>query len=180
MKKRFCLIPLLLCLFLCGCANASQTRFEAFSQELAQKKSVAFTAHLHAIYPNRDADFDLRYEQADGVEQITVLSPGRISGITAYVERGQSSLHYDGMILDTGDLDANGLTPMSSLPLLMDALQNAHGDAYWEEDGCSAVKLLYSDNCSVQVWFNADYIPCRAEIYSDNNLTVSCEIENWS
>ena len=179
MKKTLVLIPLLFCLLLSGCGNAARERFETFSQELAQRDALSFTAARTASYPDRTASFSLRYALAGDVQRVTVLSPGEISGITAKVEKGATALEYDGLILDTGDLDAYGLTPMSALPLLVEALRTGHPDAFWEEGGCDAVELSVSDHCLARVWFDGG-IPCRAELQCDGVVTVACEIENWS
>ena len=181
MKKSLILIPLLCCLLLLtGCGNAAQERFESFSRELSGRDSLSFLAELTAAYPDRSADFTLRYTLENGVQRITVLSPQRISGISARVEKGGTALEYDGLILDTGDLDARGLTPMSALPLLVDALGNAHADAFWEDEGLDAVELQYDDHTLVRIWFGEDALPCRAELLSDGLVTVSIIIKNWS
>lgn len=179
MKKILVLIPLLSCLLLAGCGSAARPQFDAFSQELAQRDALSFTAELTAAYPDRTASFSLRYALEGDVQRVTVLAPGRISGISARVEKGGTALEYDGLILDTGDLDSYGLTPMSALPMLVDALCTGHPDAFWEEDGHEAVELLVDDHTTVQVWFD-EGIPCRAELICDGVVTVQCEINNWS
>ena len=72
------------------------------------------------------------------------------------MEKGATALEYDGLILDTGDLDAYGLTPMSALPLLVEALRTGHPDAFWEEGGCDAVELLFDDHTRARVWFDEE------------------------
>ena len=126
--KKLLVLVLLCCLILSGCANAAQQRFLNYSQELAARDALSFTADLTAFYPDRSAEFSLRFEQKDGVQRVTVLSPGSISGVSARVEQGSTALEYDGLILDTGDLDEYGLTPMSALPMMVDALCRGHAD----------------------------------------------------
>ena len=180
MKKRLVLLCLLLSLLLSACGSAALDRFEAFSARLNQAEALSFTAELTAAYPARTARFSLRYSQEDGVQRITVLGPDSISGISARLEAGSTALEYDGLILDTGDLDEFGLTPMSALPLLTDALGRGHADAFWAEEGLDAVELLYDDFTRVRAWFDAEGLPCRAEIQCGDRVTVSCEIKNWS
>ena len=111
---------------------------------------------------------------------ITVLSPASISGVSARVEQGGTALEYDGLILDTGDLDAFGLSPMSALPLMVEALCRGHADAFWEDEGLAYVELLYDDHTTVQVAFDEAMVPCRCEWICDGTVAVSCEIQNWS
>ena len=180
MKKTPIVFLLLLALWMSGCGQAQQNKYESFAEELSSRESLSFTAELTAVYPTRSAEFSLRYN-LDGEEQrITVLSPGRISGIQASVERGKTQLAYDGLILDTGDLNDFGLSPMSALPVLIDTMCNGHVDAVWEEDELSVVKLLYDDHTTAQVWFTEEMIPVRAELFSDGVLKIQCEIDNWS
>lgn len=180
MKKLLVLFPLLLCLLLSACGNPALTRYEAFAADFADKESLSFTAELCASYPDRTARFSLRYALEDGVQRITVLAPEEISGISARVELGKTALEYDGLILDTGDLDDYGLSPMSALPLLVDALRRGHADAFWTEDGKDAVEILADDHTRAQVWFDPSGLPCFAELVCDGAVTVSCQIKNWS
>ena len=180
MRKTLSVLLLVCCLFLTACGNPTQDRFLAFSQELAQRDTLTYTAELTASYPDRSVDFTLRYSLENGVQRVTVLSPGEISGITARVEGGGTALEYDGLILDTGDLDDFGLSPMSALPLLFDALCHGHADSFWTEGDEQAVMLLYDDHTNVQVWFSGDMIPLRAELICDGTVTVACTINNWS
>ena len=180
MKKALALIPLLFALLLSACGNAALQRYESFSQQLQEQDTLSFTAALTASYPDRTAQFDLRYTLDDGMQRITILSPERISGISASVQLGKTTLEYDGLILDTGDLDAYGLSPMSALPLLVEAMRHGHADAFWTEEGMDAVELLFDDHARANVWFDAEGLPCRAELISDDVVVVSCEIKNWT
>ena len=180
MKKALLALPLLLCLLLTACGNPVLDRFESFSADLREREDLSFTARLTALYPDRTAEFSLRYALGEGVQRVTVLAPDTISGISARIEPGKTALEYDGVILDTGDLDAYGLTPMSALPLLTEALRQGHGSAFWSEDGYDAVEVLIDDHTKATVWFVEGFVPCRAEIQSDETVTVQCEITNWS
>ncbi len=180
MKKLLVLSLLLFCLLLGGCGNPALTRYETFTRDFSEKTGLDFTAELTASYPDRTAQFSLRYALADGVQRVTVLAPERISGISARVELGKTALEYDGLILDTGDLDDYGLSPMSALPLLVEALRSGHADAFWTEDGKDAAEILVDDHTRAQVWFDQEGLPCFAELVCDGVVTVSCQIKNWS
>jgi hypothetical protein len=180
MKKTLVLLSLLFAFLLSGCGNAALQRYESFAEDLRERDALSFTAELTASYPDRTAQFSLRYALEDGVQRVTVLAPERISGISARVEQGKTALEYDGLILDTGDLNEFGLSPMSALPLLVDALSHAHADAFWTEEDTQVVKLLYDDHTNVQVWFTGEMIPTHAELICEGAVTVACDIKNWS
>ena len=180
--KRLCL-PLLLvfCLLLSSCgAGASRKQYEQFSQELSSQSSLSFTAQLRAEYEDKTAEFTLCYERDEDGQTVTVLAPELIAGVKAHIAAGNTALEYDGVRLDTGELDSYGLTHMSALPVLVDAMLNGHLDSRWQEDGKSVCQLISNDHLSVSVWFETESMtPVRAELASDGRVTVCCEISDW-
>lgn len=181
--KRLCL-PLLLvfCLLLSGCgAGASKKQYEQFSQELSSQNSLSFTAQLRAEYEEKTVDFTLCYEADENGQTVTVLAPELIAGVKAHITAGNTALEYDGVRLDTGALDRYGLTPMSALPVLVDAMTNGHLDSRWQEEGKSVFQLIANDHLSATVWFEAESMtPVRAELVSDGRVTVCCELSDWN
>ena len=181
MKRALLSLLILLPLLLSACGErAAQNRFAAFSEELKARESLAFTAELRAEYPDRSHEFTLRYEKTPEEERVTVLAPALIEGVSATVTGEGASLVYDGIVLDAPPLDPYGLTPMNALPKLRAALTGGSLDSHWEEDGRNVYKLIFDDHLSVTVWFDAGMTPRRAELMSDGNVTVFCEITDWS
>lgn len=181
MKKRLLPVLILLSLLLSACgAGAAGSRFEAFSESLGARETLSFTAEVHAEYPDRSDDFTLAYAKDPAGEEIRVLAPELIKGISARRETGSTALVYEGLILDLGPLDAYGLTPMSALPRLVETLTDGHMDSYREEDGLWVYRLICDDHLSAAVWFDRDMIPLRAQLESDESVRVFCEISDWS
>lgn len=178
--KRFCLLLIAaLSLLLTACGGGSAKKeFEAFSADLSERDSLEFTAELTAIYEDKNVDFTLSYEKDGDGCLVTVLEPKMVAGIRARITGGGTAVEYEGIMLDTGRLDDYGLSPMTALPMLVDAMCSAHADSFWEEGGLDAVKLLPSDNLSAVVWFDAG-MPVKAELISDGRVTVSCNIKDW-
>ena len=182
--KRICLpLILILSLLLSGCGSGSETKkaYESFSKELSASDSLSFTAAVRAEYEHKTAKFSLSYtENADG-GTVTVLSPELIAGVSAHVSPGSTSLEYDGVLLDTGDLNDFGLSPMSALPVLVQAMKAGFMDSFWEEDGKTVYQLIPDDNLICTVWFNSeDMLPVRAEMISDGRVTIYADISDWS
>lgn len=179
------LLPVLfvcLCLTLSACGgNDIETRYGAFSQELSQSESLSFNAALRAEYEDRSVDFTLNCRRDSSGCTVTVLEPEIVAGIKATLKPGSSGLEFQSMILDTGDLDNRGLTPMSALPALARAMESAHLESCWEEAGLYAVQLIADDHLSASVWFQPETMePLRAELISDGHVTVKCDISEWS
>ena len=181
MKRILLPALLLVSLLLTGCGSrALKTRFTEFSDTLAARQTLRYEASIRAEYPDRRADFKLRYEKDAEGERVTVLEPALIAGLSARIAPGSDALVYDGMILDAGPLDAFGLTPMSALPRLTEALCAGFLDSVWEEDGLTAAQLIPDDEQSVTVWFDGGMRPVRAELASGGETRVFCEITDWS
>ena len=180
--KKFCLSwTLCLCLFMSGCGARDFARArDTVAERLAGAECLSFTANLRAEYEHKTARFTLSYyEDSDG-GKVTVLAPQLIAGVTARIEPGSTSLEYDGVCLGTGELDDFGLSPMSSLPMLVQALKDGDVNAGWSEGGCTVLELQSTDELVCTVWFAPeDMTPRQAELRSDGRVKVIAEISDW-
>ena len=157
--KRVCL-PLLaiVCLLLTGCAGREvEKAYAGFSERVNAAQSLTFTANVRAEYEHKTAKFTLSYTEDDSGGAVTVLAPELIAGVTARVEPGSTVLQYDGVVLDTGSLDSLGLSPMSSLPVLVQAMKSGHLDSYGEEDGLYVCRLEPNDEYRVDLIDYSEY-----------------------
>lgn len=180
--KRFFPMLLCLCLVLTGCQRRDiEAEFDAFSEGLRSGTCVSFTAKLRAEYENKTARFTLSYEENEEGGTVTVLAPELIKGIQAHVSPGGTQLRYDSVVLDTGALDSFGLSPLSSLPLMLQAMKSAHLDSFREENELLVLELEPADGMKCTVWFEAEnMIPLRGEIASGGRVTVYIEISDWN
>ncbi len=181
--KRLCLpLVLIFCLLLSSCGSRAQAeRFEQFSGELAAGTSLSFRSQLRCEYEDRSVEFTLNYSETPEGAQVSVIKPDIISGVTGHVKPGSSALEYGEIVIDTGDLDKFGLSPMTALPALAQAMKTGHIESYWEEDSFFVYELSYNEHLTVRVWFNAlNMIPEKAEIISEGQVKVFCQIENWT
>lgn len=178
--KRLCLpFVLALCLLLSGCGSGVKKQYEQFSTALVQRDSLSFTARLRAEYEDKTAEFTLKYARDESGQTVTVTEPEIIAGISARIAGDGTALVYDGMILDTGELDAYGLTPMSALPVLVSAMESGHLESFRKEDGLLVLELVPEEHLAVTVWFDEEMRPLKAELVSEGQLRVACAIENW-
>ena len=182
MKRWILPLLLTLALLLTGCGkNQAEEDFAAFSERLNHLQSLSFTAKVRAEYENKTARFTLSYREDGDGGVVTVLAPELIQGVSAHVRPGGTTLEYDTVVLDTGSLDALGLSPLSSLPVLLHALRVGHCDSYWEEDGKTVLQLVPDDDLKCTVWFEKGSMhPLRAELITDGRVTVVVELSDWT
>lgn len=180
--KRLCPMILLCCLLLCGCGgDAVKQDYQKFADSLNARTDLSFTADVRAEYEDRSAEFTLLYTEDTGGCTVEVLSPGLIKGIKARLKADGTSLEYEGLVLDTGALDAHGLSPMSSMPALVKALRQGHLDSYWTEDGKTVLQLIADDELTATVWLESESMtPMRAELISDGRVRVFCTVSSWN
>ena len=108
------------------------------------------------------------------------MQPESIAGIRARLLPGQTKLEYQDLILDTGDLNKAGLSPMSALPVLVEALRSGHLDSHWQEGGEPVVQLVLDDELSARVRFRPDSMtPTHAELICGDTVTVYCDLTDW-
>ena len=180
--KKFCLsLSLCLCLLMSGCGGREFAKArEDLAARLDEAECLSFTANIRAEYENKTARFTLSYYEDGEGGRVTVLAPQLIAGVTARIQPGSTSLEYDGVCLGTGELDDFGLSPMSSLPMLVQALKDGDVNASWSEGGCTVLELQSTDELVCTVWFAPeDMTPRQAELRSDGRVKVFAEISDW-
>ena len=179
--KKICL-PLLtaLCLLLSGCGTGSaKAAFEELSNDVQNRSLLSFTAGVRAEYEHKTARFTLSYqEDADG-GLVTVVAPELIAGVSARIEPGTTKLEYDSVVLDTGSLDNFGLSPLSSMPLLVQSIKAGHAESYRTEGDFTVIELEPDDGLRCTVWFDDEMVPVRAELARDRQVIIYMEINDW-
>jgi len=182
MKKICALLVLLLCLVLSGCGSYRQAKnkWESFSENVSNASEISCKVDLRAEYEEKTAKFALSYGEKDRDATVTVLSPALIRGISAHVQNGSTSLSYEDVVLETGDLDEFGLSPMSALPVIISAMKSGYYDSFSIDGETTAFELVPDDHYVCSVWFSQDMTPLRAEIASQGRVTVYIEFHEWN
>lgn len=174
----FALMISLALLSACG-GGAERAAADNFRQRLSAAEQISFTADERAEYPGKTEEYTLRYSESGGEASVEVVKPDIIAGISARVKDGGGTLSYDGAELNTGPLPG-GLTPISALPALTEAMKSGHIDSVWREGEYTVAQITPDDGETVTVWFDGGMAPCRAEICSGETVTVFCGIENFT
>ncbi len=178
--KRILLLPFVFFFLFCSCSSDRETsEIPELYRSLADARyTVGITANFHSREYVSAIDFTYG---DDGIFKASVIKPDEIEGITFTVKDGGGTLSFDGAYLETGELDASGLSPFSSLPALMTS---------WKEGNFREVQtakmfgknsilaISERDSYEYRTWFTKDeYLPLYAEIYSDGERIIQCKFE---
>lgn len=182
MKKTvICVLVITLMLTLCGCGGGEEAKYEEFRQRLAAANELGFTARLSAEFTEKTESFTLSFFKDSEGCTVEILEPESVRGIKAHVAADGTRLEYDGVILDVGKLTDRGLTPMSALPLLVTALNDAHIVSAVTENELLCVTLEPEDELIIKLWLDGDTLaPVNAEMIYEGVSVIFAEIENWS
>lgn len=181
MKRIVLIILTISLLMLSGCAQSEEQVFLKFAESVAGAESVSFKGHVTAEYSMLSAKFDLSFSEKDGEAVIEVLTPEIIKGVKARVKDGETSLEYEGAMLDLGTVGDSWLSPMSSLPIMFRAIKDAHLELAWDEDDLLVARLVPEDDMTVTIWLDAESMtPKNAEITYKDNTSVYIEISDWT
>ena len=166
---------------LSGCGSGGEAEFEALRAGVSAAAEVRLTAEVTADCGESVETYTLScVSDADGSE-VEVLAPALVAGVRARISSAGGALVYEGLELSAGDLGA-GLSPVSALPALLDAVRTAHLDAAWSEGGCTAVKLTPSDELEIVLRLDENGLPARAELTERDSgrVLVTCLVTEFS
>ena len=139
--RRIISCVLMMTLLLTGCGkNDADSPEQLAAQIRAEYLSLSgffATVELCADYGEQVFDFTVNASwERDGDTVLTVTKPDLIAGITARIRDGETVLEYDGAGLSLGMLDLSGLTPVSSIPALMDCITTGYmARCSWSGEG---------------------------------------------
>ncbi len=176
---------LLLCA--CGGGPAAVDESEALAlsirEELLGKTSCLCQADVTADYGQRVYQYKL--EAAASAEETTVVlsEPETVAGITARLKNGESVLEFDGLSVETGALNADGLTPLSAVPALLEAARSGYIRACAFEEEKALLRVDCGDpegtpgtGTEIALWFDAaSHALKRGEVSVDGYRVILCE-----
>lgn len=162
-------------LWLCGCEAPAEA-----VDPLAMYSQMTGATMEAEVVSDGDflvSEFTLRCDYAvDGDTVVEVLSPETMAGVQGVLSQGQWVLQYQDMVFNVGALSTQAVSPLASLPLLLEGLRQGwtleeNTEPYQDQD-CYRVTLDYSDDVLqdvlVTVWLSTvDATPVGAEIAVD-------------
>lgn len=181
-----------LCLLLSGCTGGSEDLdlVQSLREEYSALTECAGTAEITADYGQRVYDYTVEFSLQGEELTLTITAPEEVAGITAHVSGEETALSFDGVMLETGPLTEDGLSPVSALPFLLRCVSQGFSDSCgWEEDGEAAVfRVDYRDpeaepdtGTQASVWFDQEEgALLRGELYSDGHRVILCRLTEFS
>ena len=188
--KKFCtrMIPLLLCLCLCGCVGEQGDNDLTLQlrADFLSRTGCSGTMDLTADYGQRVYEYTVDFSETekDGLSMV-ITAPEEVAGITVHITDGQTALEYDGLQLETGPLNSDGLSPMDALSAFFTAMESG----YMAETGsemvgetevlricCRDPELDPGQGLETVLWFDkAQKTLLLGEVRSDGSTVIRCE-----
>lgn len=185
------MILLLALLCACGGGNADNELVLSLREDFQNMDAWSGEMELTADYGQRVYAYSVSFtgDREEGTT-LTITAPEEAAGITAVAKEGQTWLDYDGVRLETGPLDPQGLSPMDALPALLTELETGTvAEVGTETDGdLSLLRLTLRDpevtpgtGRETVFWFDkAQKTLLRAELRNDGATVVSCVFSSFT
>jgi hypothetical protein len=194
-RRGLCALMMTLVLPLAACGGGGGNEAEALALEVRSRylEMTACAGHLEltADYGQRVYVYgvDLTWEK-EGETCLTLTAPENVAGTVARIANGETVLEYDGVMVETGELDGAGLTPVDAVPALLTCAREGFlAECALEDwDGAQRLHVTSRDpeeepgsGVETQLWFQPDTgALLRGEISSDGFTVVTCEAVNFT
>jgi len=187
-----CVLMMTLLLSACGGSKGDVAQELALTVRTAYAAANGCTGQMRvtADYGQRVYTYTLALAAGTGETVLTVTNPEEIAGITARVKSGESWLEYDGVVLETGPLSEDGLSPLSAVPALLEAARSGFMASCTMEllaeqqtlrVYCRDPAGTAGEGIETVLWFDADTCALvRGEVLSDGYRAILCEFTEFT
>ena len=121
---------------------------------------------------------------------LVLTAPEEVAGITAHIAQGQTALEFDGVALETGPLNQEGLSPLDALPAFVAAMQTgylAESGSEWMGE-TEVLRLVFREpdrnpgqGMETVLWFDKEGGSLRqGELRSDGYTVVRCGFPSFA
>ena len=190
---RKCLVCVLMTtLLLAGCGKAGVSEAEELALtirgEYLAMDSCAARAEVTADYGRRVYQYGMSVAVTEQETILTLTAPETVAGLSARLDGEESLLEFDGVSVETGPMDENGLTPVAAVPALLEAARTGYITACaLEEDGtvlrvdCGDPEGTPGKGTETALWFDAaTHALTRGELSVDGFRVILCEFSEFT
>ena len=190
---RKCVVCVLMTtLLLAGCGPAGVSQAEELALEirveLLEMDSCTARLEITADYGQRVYQYELAAAVSGEETVLTLSAPETVAGLTARITGEDSRLEFDGVSVETGPLDAGGLTPVSALHALLEAAKSGYITACALEEEDTLLRVDCGDpagspgsGTETVLWFDAStHALVRGEASVDGFRVVLCEVTQFT
>ena len=183
MRKFLVSVLMITLLLLPGCGEREkrlESGFETFRETLTVAESLTAKVELTVSSGATAANYTMAVAYDGRRTEMTLLAPEILAGITAAAELGQTSIAWENVRLGAGPLDADGLTPVSAVPAMLEAMQSGYVELLWWEEEYIAARLHIGETSVLTLWLEEKTLtPVSAEISSGGLAVLCCDITAW-
>ncbi|MCD7844304.1 MAG: hypothetical protein LUG57_00285 [Oscillospiraceae bacterium] len=171
-------------LLLPGCGEREERLEKSFSQfreTVTLAREITLETELTANYGGTAATYTLAAVYDGQQTEIEVLSPDIIAGVKATVQRGETTVSYENVLLGAGAVDEEGLTPVSAIPVMLNAMASGYTELLWWEGDYIVARLYVGEQSVLTLWLDQDSLtPVSGEIATAGETVIACSFTKWA
>lgn len=185
MHRLWLCVPMI-ALLLAGCGRLEVSEAEQLALEIRgeylELERCSASLEITADYGQRVYQFEMDAQVQGEDAVLTLTAPETVAGLTARWAGEAGTLEYDGVAVETGSLDPEGLDPVSAFPVLLEAARSGYMAACaLEEDGavlrvdCGDPAGTPGQGTETTLWFDGETgALLRGEIRVDGFRVIGC------
>lgn len=189
-KRLFCV--LMMTLLLAGCDQTGVSEAEELALtirgECLAMTNCAAKADITADYGRRVYRYGMTVAVTEQETVLTLTAPETVAGLSARLDGEESLLEFDGLSVETGPMDENGLTPVAAVPALLEAARTGYITACALEEDGTALRVDCGDpegspgtGTETALWFDAaTHALLKGEISVDGFRVILCEFSDFT
>ena len=179
MVRKLCLLVPLLALTAC-----SKQAFDPASVVACYANGSLTAQYTVTTHSDFYTEYQLSATETDGVQTVTINRPESVAGITAVLQRDQTTVRYEDVSLDALLPPIDGCAPVDVLHGLLDNLKNDVPTGFVQEN--DTVTLDYQETLAdgtdllKQVILQREDLALQsAEIYLDGDLLLALRADSF-
>ena len=183
MKRCLAVLLIVFVLSGCGSGDAEMQQIMEFRQNLLQSSQCTFEAAITADYADVVYHFSMEcLSNKTGDLSFRVTKPDSISGITGVISEIEGKLTFDDVVLAFQRLADGQITPVSAPWVVLRSLRSGYLTACGKDEEYIRVQIDDSfdeDALQVDVWFDQNTYPIRAEILWQGRRILTVDVNNF-